>query len=134
MSHYKNNKYVESWYPEQTETSKFEAQTTLQNYTRFAKACKAGKEIEAFLHEIDVKHVDHQRDITWIELYLIYRIRGYNKPLEDPPILQNRHTLDKQLGAFKELSEARVLGCLKGLTITSKWAKPIKTTFVRLEF
>ncbi len=46
---------------------------------------------------------EDNRPITWLELYMIYRIRGYHKPIANP---ENgafaRATLDKQLKQFKK--------------------------------
>ena len=44
------------------------------------------------------------RAITWLELYILYRIRGYHQPITNPPNkAKMRATADKQLKAFKNL-------------------------------
>ena len=47
------------------------------------------------------------RPISWVELYTLYRCKGYPKPLDDPesPGLK-RATLTKQLQEFKRLVRA----------------------------
>ena len=46
---------------------------------------------------------EDNRPITWIELYIIYRIRGYHKSLAHPVSgAFTRATLDKQLRQFKK--------------------------------
>ena len=42
------------------------------------------------------------RAITWIELYVLYRLRGHPKPIPDPSVVsRNRATADKQIKQFK---------------------------------
>ena len=46
--------------------------------------------------------VTHSRPITWLELYIIFRVRGYHKPMENQINgAITRATLDKQLKQFK---------------------------------
>ena len=58
---------------------------------------------QCFLSNLWVEEAsDHNRPITWLELYMIFRIRGYHKPLENPSNgALTRATLDKQLRQFK---------------------------------
>ena len=46
--------------------------------------------------------ITHSRPITWLEIYIIFRLRGYHKPMENPSNgAVTRATLDKQLKQFK---------------------------------
>ena len=53
------------------------------------------------------------RGVTWLELYTIYRVKGYPKPIADPasPAAQ-RTTLLKQLACFKKVLRGVVQRCL----------------------
>ena len=122
VSSVKNETYKRIWYPQRGETQKLDAKNTLPNYVFFAKKERASRDVEAFLHEIEI-HQKPARFISWMELYLVYRIRGYMKPLEVENIMQNRHTLDKQLGAFKRTVRGTSERLFEGCDFALKAAK-----------
>jgi hypothetical protein len=59
---------------------------------------------QCFLSNLWVEEAsDTVRPITWLELYMVFRVRGYHKPLTNPNNgALTRATLDKQLRQFKK--------------------------------
>ena len=67
---------------------------------KHAKACHA----EHFLRNLKVQRCDDgPRPVTWLELYILYRLRGHPKPIDDPSNkAEARATPAKQINAFKQ--------------------------------
>ena len=67
---------------------------------KHAKACHA----EHFLRNLKVKRcVEGPRPVTWLELYILYRLRGHPKPIDDPcRKAEARPTPAKQINSFKQ--------------------------------
>ena len=61
------------------------------------------KDVYGFLENLKIQKTDNQmRCITWIELYILYRLRGYRQPIDNPAsVAHAKATLDKQFAAFK---------------------------------
>ena len=61
--------------------------------------------MQAFLLNVQLcKAQPTTRAVTWIELYVLYRLRGHPKPIPDPSVVsRNRATADKQIKQFKNL-------------------------------
>ena len=81
------------------------AVSSIQCFAAYAKK-PAAKNMEHFLSNLQVvPRDDHDdRSITWLELYILYRIRGGIKPIPDSTrIAFGRATADKQIAAFKRL-------------------------------
>ena len=67
----------------------------------------ATKELEAFYSTLLISPDGDAkgRMITWLELYILYRVRGGCKPIPDNPrVAVSRATADKQIAAFKRKS------------------------------
>ena len=64
--------------------------------------------MNGFLNSIKVQRIDsNMRGITWLEMYILYKLRGYKQPIDDPTCVGHaRATADKQLVAFKNLVRA----------------------------
>lgn len=72
---------------------------------------KAGSSIEMFLSELYIQKCDNAdvRGCTWIELYILYKLRGGNYVFSDPTSkLAKRATADKRINYFKKLIRAIV--------------------------
>ena len=91
------------------------AVSSVQCYAKF-KDLHAIKHTEAFLSNILINEDgdDDGRMVTWLELYILYRLRGGPKPImENPRKAISRATADKQIRAFKRNIKAvteRILG------------------------
>ena len=76
--------------------------------------------IDRFLRELHVCEVAKcSRGITWLELYILFRITGNGKPLDETPISPGDKSkqaipLDKQLGHFKKQARRIVERTLAG--------------------
>ena len=95
--------YVPLTYPELHLTSTVDTLGTLTHYGKLGQNREQLRDVEKFISWLQISEQGKvQRSITWIELYIIFRIRGYGKPIKDPikPGLK-KATLDKQLRAFK---------------------------------
>ena len=85
------------------QTKQIVFQSTLNNYRKYLKHNNSSADIERFLHNMSVTDNNWTgRNLTWLELYILYRTRGHPKPIRDPKKLSHaRATLDKQVIAFK---------------------------------
>jgi len=97
--------YQELSYAKYEHARPIEACSSIECYAAYANK-PAVRKIEQFLSMLNVHpHGDCDgRCITWLELYILYRIRGGIKPIPDSTrIAFGRATADKQIGAFKRL-------------------------------
>jgi hypothetical protein len=68
-------------YPDESGTRKIENYATIHDYSNYMKCNNCAHNVEQFLANIQIKEVGPQeRGITWIELYVIYRMRGNPAP------------------------------------------------------
>ena len=100
----KRTSYSKLAYPKLEDTRTLDTKGTLLHHNKLVKDKPHLRNVEKFiswLQVVDTKE-DSTRNVTWIELYILYRLRGYHKPLGDPerPGLK-RATLDTQLREFK---------------------------------
>ena len=115
-------KYKQLWYPNKTETRKIVPKTTLENFQNFRKNYRNSEYLQSFLHGIQIQTSGHERNISWFELYILYRIRGYPKPIPNPNEPMIKPTLDKQLAKFKK--DLRSVGVK--LMLANNFLKPSK--------
>jgi uncharacterized CHY-type Zn-finger protein len=80
-----------------------------------------------FVQNLQVAKSDTQlRGITWLELYILYRCRGYQKPIKDPEnMAQARATADKQIRAFKKTVKSTASRTLQD-SVDLKMFDPVK--------
>ena len=72
-------------YPLESRTNKMHTIAHLGHYSSFIKDDATTEHIHSFLENMSVVKADEQnRPITWLELYILYRIRGFKKPIDDP--------------------------------------------------
>ena len=85
------------------------AQASIASHPGFQSKNINNREIESFLGELMLcKAGKDVRSITWLELYTLYRLKGYLKPIKDPEdMADKRATLDKQIRAFKSQVRAQ---------------------------
>jgi len=102
--------YEELSYPAKVNARRLVPSSSVYCHDNFRNGCLAAASIEDFLAGIEVAEADPTlRGITWLELYVLYRIRGGIKPIPDPSsAAAARATLDKQLCAFKRALRATV--------------------------
>jgi len=103
----KKQNYKALQYPAYEETREIAFTSGLHDYQKHASKV-INKQVHHFLERCRVaKCTAENRGISWVELYVLYRIRGYRKPIEDPNIKAfSRATADKQLKAFKKSVKA----------------------------
>ena len=100
--------YIKLQYPNPSEARQITPKAALSNYNVFNISNPKHAQAEEILSNLWIKDCkDGSRPITWLELYMTYRLRGYHKPIDDPPsAARNKATLDKQLKGFKKLVRA----------------------------
>ena len=119
--------YQQLGYPELESTTTAETLGTLLHYSNLGKSKEHLQQIEQFIswRQPSVQG-EKQRNITWLELYTLFRIRGYGKPIADHSRKGLRKaTLDKQLRAFKANFRGVVARILEG-SEHAKLFKPAK--------
>ena len=102
--------YKKLTYPSDNETTKLATKFHLGHYGGFMQNDQTAKHLHSFLENIKIQKIENgSRAITWLELYILYRIRGYKKPIDDPrDASHTRATLDKQMNTFKNKLRAVV--------------------------
>jgi len=95
--------YAKLAYPIKSDTRCLAPWSSVQCHAKFKDAHPASESIQTFLSQLQIVEASTTiRGITWLELYILYRIRGGVKPIPDPQnVAANRATVDKQLRAFK---------------------------------
>ena len=90
-------------YPAHDQTSRLLPVASMHCYSNLNKDQPAALNIERFLANVDVtRDPAMHRCITWLELYVLYRLRGGAKVIPDPQTPAHpRGTADKQIRAFK---------------------------------
>jgi len=72
-------------YPALHLTRHIHNEASIHDYSTHVKNNNIAIHIQRFLANARIAEADHcGRGITWYELYILYRIRGYPKPLQDP--------------------------------------------------
>ena len=91
-------------YPKLDTTRYMENDANMSDYPVFCKKYKNAIHVQKFLADARLAEPENIRGISWLEIYILYRIRGFPKPLADPGRkAHNRATADKQIRAFKTL-------------------------------
>ena len=73
--------YIPLIYPNESETRNVDNYATIYDYSNYTKCNNCAHNIEHFLANIQVKETGQsERGITWVELYVIYRLRGNPAP------------------------------------------------------
>jgi hypothetical protein len=90
-------------YPKAHQTKSIKNTAGIQAFKKYKDHNKEATEVQQFLSNLKVCSISPEcRGITWYELYILYRSRGYNKPLKDPDNKACANaTADKQIRAFK---------------------------------
>ena len=91
-------------YPVRGDTRSLVPWSSVHCHANFRNSHPASESIETFLSQLQVvEATTAMRGITWLELYVLYRVRGGAKPIPDPTsAAAARATVDKQLRAFKQ--------------------------------
>ena len=91
-------------YPGVNTTRKLIATSSLKEYQSYASKNPQAEHVEKFMANLNITPAGiSERGITWLELYVLYRCRGYPKPIEDPIHAgKTKATPDKQIKAFKK--------------------------------
>ena len=116
-------------YPNLANTRKLHTTSTMNEFNHFTKTNTNATQIEHFLaNALFASCGSSDRPITWIELYILYRSRGYTKPIQDHKNRAvTRATADKQIRAFKNACRGVVSRILQD-SEDRKLFKPTTTT------
>ncbi len=82
---------------------KMQLHGSIGRYATFASKRKASKHVWEFVNSLEYSKCSHQYNATtWLELYLLYRCKGYPKPIEDRKCkARAKATVQMQLREFK---------------------------------
>ena len=102
-------------YAKHDDTRQLHADATIHDFGRFKKKCKKAVSVEKFLCNLHVcTHHIAGRGITWYELYILYRMRGHPKPIQDN--IKNkaapRANAAKLINAFKNQVRNNISRCI----------------------
>ena len=96
--------YLPLRYPDGAGATKLHFRSDITFYPLSIKRRPALPDIQTFLQQLWVvpSSQDNSRGITWLELYTLYRIQGFQKPLQDTANPAKAKTsITKQVAAFK---------------------------------
>ena len=104
-------------------------QGNIHHYARFNKQYVHAANVVQFLKDLRAQPAkDQQEAITWIEMYIMYRLSGYAKPIADNPNkARSRATVSMQLNKFKSCIRG-VISRLAADDIAKSMFCPIKVT------
>ncbi len=83
----------------------FQMEGSIHNFRAFKSRHKCATEVWDFIGNLRYFVADDQyHATTWLELYLLYRIRGYGKPVTDSPSkARARASVQAQINEFKKV-------------------------------
>ncbi len=92
-------------YPNSDHSAKLEVRGKVQRFSAFCRKHKCATDVHHFHGNLKGSHTsDPYKAITWLELYILYRTRGYTKPIEDNKNkARARATVQMQLDEFKSV-------------------------------
>jgi len=95
--------YLELTYPDGSQVRGLEPIASIHCFDSLIKKSSEVVEVESFLANLSIQPASQDlRGITWLELYVLYRIRGGVKIIPDPPNpALPRGSADKQIRAFR---------------------------------
>ena len=90
-------------YAHEHDVHRLTAQSSIACYPNTCKKIPNNRDVENSLCGLKLhKANDESRCVTWLELYTLFRLHGYNKPIINPADPADRRaTLDKQIRSFK---------------------------------
>ena len=82
----------------------FQMSSNIGYYKAYREKSSCASDMSEFLNDMLIQpSSEHNRGITWLELYILYRARGHCKPILDPKHAgQAKATPAKQLAKFKK--------------------------------
>ncbi len=100
----KKVEYIQLPYPDKATCRPLAHEVSINSFAAFKRTNNNANSIEQFLSNIAIcPRGNEVRCITWIELYILYRSRGHNKPIQDSARKSDvRPTPDKLMKAFKK--------------------------------
>jgi len=99
-------KYQPLEYADPVQTSPLKPSFSLANYAAFKLANPYAMHVQGFLANLEVVRCVRggRRPITWVELFVLYIVRGFEDPTPTPThAAQVRPNPDKQIKCFKNL-------------------------------
>ncbi len=119
-------------YPSCNEPSNLKLYGVTKRFTTFSRKHTCAEDVQHFLGSLKAQHTDDpSKAASWLELYILYRSRGYSKPIKDDKNkVRARATVDMQLNKFK--STIRGLSNRLNITIDNRLAfEPINVMHER---
>ena len=113
-------------YPESASTRNLRNIASIHDFSKHCKANNIAHNIERFIANLIAKECEsHERGITWIEIYILYRIRGNPAPFEyNEKKAKNMKTACQQIKEFTRQFRAGIARTVdEG---DKKWFKPHK--------
>ena len=84
-------------YAEDAKYVSIKSKANINNYRQFHKKNPKAKQVQKFLSNIKVTRENGFRPTTWIEIFVLYRLRGYTRIIDLPtnnagenPLLTNK--------------------------------------------
>ena len=107
----------------------FATEGSILNFRAFSGRHKCATEVWHFLQSLTYYEVEEQQQATtWLELYLLYRIKGYGKPVPDRPSkARARAHIQAQINEFKKAMRGVVQRAIYDEDLKAKF-KPHKIT------
>ena len=103
-------------YPSCDKPSNLKVLGVSKRFTTFSRKHTCAEDVQHFLGSLKAQHTeDPSKAASWLELYILYRSRGYSKPIKDDNNkVRARATVDMQLNRFK----STIRGLSKRLSVT----------------
>jgi hypothetical protein len=126
--------YCPLTYPVIDDTRSIQPDASIHDFAKYKNKNILAGAMESFLCGLKVAKQEHEtRGITWLELYILYRIRGFPKPIQDN--VKNkaapRANADKLIKAFTNQLRGNIARCClpttqEGLVGDGRLFKPAK--------
>lgn len=100
--------YKKLRYPTQAQTRNIRGDGSMPIYQKARSTNPHYPQVEKFISNLSIGEADEtMKGLTWLQLNVLYRTRGYHKPISDPENgASKKATLDKQLREFKRSTKA----------------------------
>ena len=129
----KNVRYVPLPYDEHAQYQPLPIEAGIENYRSFRSRHESAKDIWSFFSTLHTAATDSNTyACTWLELYILYRIRGFCKPISDScSKAKSRATVQSQLNKFKVISRGVINRAISDDNIKNMF-KPIRIKHEKL--
>ena len=94
--------YIKLAYGDENKAGHFKHHSSIEQHPKYSNNNPQAVNVERFMANAKITEPRVGKGgITWTQLYILYRMRGYPKPLADPnSAAKARHNPDKQIKEF----------------------------------